>query len=173
MPISNLVILVADITKEKFVYSPSPAIPVNPLPTLPYKNLRPVPIQQRLNALSRLDLFHNVLHSPPLKNVSRRDIRILKLGLATAQNMMQSQAKLLVRVCLRVMLVDPAGETSADEFWVLCYGGPVGLVLDLRVYEGHFLRAGDALVSVSFQYVSQSEIWDLEIYNATKGWVQD
>ena len=105
--------------------------------------------------------------------MSRREIRILKLGLATAQNMMQSQAKLLVRVCLRVMLVDPAGETGANEFWVLCYGGPVGLVLDLRVYKGHFLRAGDALVSVSSQYVSQPEILEFEIHHATKGWVQD
>ncbi len=52
------------------------------------------------------------------------------------------------------MLVDPAGRTSADEFWVLCYGSPVSLVFDLRVYEGHFLRARDALVPVNSQYSS-------------------
>ena len=90
--------------------------------------------------------------------MSWREVCILKLGLATAQNVMQGQTKLLVRVCFRVMLVDPTGKPSADEFWVLCYGGPVSLVLDLRIYEGHFLRAGDTLISISSQYVSQHEI---------------
>ena len=86
--------------------------------------------------------------------MSRREIRILKLGLPTAHNMMKGQAKLLISVCFRIMLVDPAGETSADEFWIVCYGSPVGLVLDLRVYEGHFLRAGNPLVSENYQHVN-------------------
>ena len=46
-----------------------------------------------------------------------------------------------------------------DEFWVLCYDGPIGTVFDLRVSEEHLLRAGGAVASVVSQYtVAKSDL---------------
>ena len=62
--------------------------------------------------------------------------------------MIECQTKFFIGVCFWIVLVDPTREASADELGILGDGGPVGVMFDLRVNEGHLLRTGDALVSV-------------------------
>lgn len=64
--------------------------------------------------------------------------------------MIERQTILFIGVCFWVVLVDPAREASADELGILGDGGPVGVMFNLRVNEGHLLRTGDTLVSVKF-----------------------
>ena len=133
---------------------------------------RPVPVQQRLHSPSGLDLLLDLLNGPLFEDVSRRNVRVLELGLPTTHDMIERPAIFFIGVRFRVVLVDPAREAGADEFRVLGDGGPVGVVFDLRVDEGHLLRAGDALVSTKHRcvgYLGRKELGCLGEDHATTG----
>lgn len=79
-----------------------------------------------------------------------RKIRVLELRFPISQDMIKRQTEFLIGVRFRVVLIDPAWEAGADKFRVLGDDGPIGVVFDLRIDEGHLLRTGDALVSVKY-----------------------